>query len=178
MPNTLNDLPILGALSRQLPPFTPTGGLEPGDFAPDRVEFEDRFVDTGKAQRRTIYNGWNDHRAALLSDGLAPTSRQLVNGSFTTAKAEPGDIDLAVEVPTTRAQLLRGQDEPVVRLLLGPLMKARFLCDAYPIYVLPPTDPNYQHLTVRAVQYWTKWFGQDRQGKSKGRVWSATGGMS
>jgi len=56
-------------------------------------------------------------------------------------------------------------------------MKTRFSCDAYPIYVLPAGHPHYRRVTVAAVRYWTKWFGKDRLGNRKGRVWTAASGM-
>ncbi|MEE8585400.1 MAG: hypothetical protein V3T83_11160 [Acidobacteriota bacterium] len=134
-------------------------------------------MNTGSPRRSGIYGGWQDHRQALLADGLDPVSRQLLNGSFTTAKTDPGDIDLAVEVPLAYDQLPPRPDEEIGRLLLGPRMKVRFSCDAYPIYALPSDHPDYQKVTVAAVQYWTKWFGKDSGGRPKGRVWAETGGL-
>lgn len=138
MPDALDELPNLGGLPSTLPIFAANGGLAQGDFAPSRLEFENRFVTTGSVKRLEIYEGWHNHRQALLTDGLAPVSRQLLNGSFTTAKAEPGDIDLATVVPLGSSQRPLRPDEPIGRLLLGPRMKTRYNCDAYPIYVLPP----------------------------------------
>lgn len=177
MSDILDELPNIRHLLNTLPLFTAHGGLAQGDFAPSRIEFETRFVMTPNAKRLQIYDGWNDHRAALLADGLTPDSRQLLNGSYTTAKGEPGDVDLAVEIPITSSQPPPRPDQPVVRLLLGPRMKPRFNCDAYPIYVLPVNHADYQRITVAAVRYWTKWFGTDRLGNPKGRVWTATAGM-
>jgi hypothetical protein len=54
-------------------------------------------------------------------------------------------------------------------------MKPVFSCDAYPIYALPKSDPLYASVTVRAIEYWTKWFGRSRTGAAKGRVWATTG---
>jgi hypothetical protein len=148
---------------------------------PSRVEFETRFVNTGDAlQRSSIYNGWNDHRRALLNAGGPSEARQLLDGSYTTAKDSPGDIDIAVEVPILRGDALKSlsTDDPVLNLLQGPLMKPRYHCDAYPIFVLPKSDPYYSSVTTRAMQYWTKWFGRTRTGTEKGRTWATTGGLA
>jgi hypothetical protein len=137
-------------------------------------------VDVGDSVQRTlIYRGWNAHRLDLVRAGLPESARQLLDGSYTTAKASPGDIDIAVEVPLSHSEELAGltPDHPVVRLLQGPLMRARYHCDAYPIYALPKADPNYRSVTTRAIEYWTKWFGRDRSGTSKGRLWSSAGGL-
>jgi hypothetical protein len=164
-----------------LPPYRGDGSLPPGDFRPSRADFETRFVNVEDVTRRTsIYDGWNNHRTALIRAGLTPASRQLLNGSYTTAKHSPGDIDLAVEVPVADVASLATWtvDHPIVALLQGPLMKPAYLCDAYPIYALPKDDPDYDVVTRRAIEYWTKWFGRTRTGSPKGRVWASCGGLA
>jgi hypothetical protein len=176
-PVVLNDFPV--RFDGEMPPFTPEGCLPPGDFLPSRLDFEMRFVDAGDHTRRaSIYLGWNAHRHDLAHAGIPESARQLLNGSYTTSRNSPGDIDIAVEVPVADSGLLRtlGPDHSVVSLLLGPPMKKQYDCDAYPIYSLPQSDPLYTSVTVRAIEYWTKWFGRTRSGASKGRVWATTGG--
>jgi hypothetical protein len=56
-------------------------------------------------------------------------------------------------------------------------MKPVYACDAYPICALPVSDPLYASVTVRAIEYWMKWFGRNRMGMPKGRVWATTGGF-
>jgi hypothetical protein len=161
-----------------LPEFTINGVLPPGDFAPTKLEFEERFVQTGdRKKRNTVYDGWERHRSALLEAGLSSESRQLLNGSFTTNKESPGDIDLAVEVCINDMSELALKYQKITNLLQGSEMKATYYCDAYPIPVLPENHPNYEKVTVRAIRYWTKWFGQTRDEMDKGRVWTTTGGF-
>lgn len=161
---------------KSLPEFDGNGALPEGDYQPTKEEFEKRLVFT--EVRRDIYRGWNAHRDALLGAGLEADARELLDGSFAQAKAAPGDIDIAVEVPITYDELLAMRPEaPVLALLSGPQMKPRYRCDAYPIYVLPKTDPHYDVVTRRAIEYWTRWFGQTRQGTRKGRVWATVGGF-
>jgi hypothetical protein len=106
------------------------------------------------------------------------SSRQLLNGSFTTSKSSPGDIDIAVEVPLDGDIERRLMElSPVIQLLQGPEMKGRFKCDAYPIYVLPVGTKDYDRVTLDGVRYWTKWFGRTRDGIRKGRVWASVGGL-
>jgi hypothetical protein len=174
----LGDFPA--QLHASIPLFNAVGCLPPGDFFPSQMEFESRFVDIGDtAQRASIYRGWNLHRRELALAGVPDTARQLLNGSYTTAKQSPGDIDIAVEVPLSHnrdfADLM--PDHPIVKLLLGPLMKQAYQCDAYPVYVLPKSDVYYAAVTVRAIEYWTKWFGRTRGGSLKGRLWATTGGL-
>ena len=111
--------------------------------------------------------------------GYQTAARQLLNGSYTTAKKSPGDIDIAVEVPLSGSAGLAifTLDHPIAKLLLGPLMKSTYHCDAYPIFTLPKSDLEYAAVTVRAIQYWTKWFGRSSSGIPKGRVWATSGGF-
>lgn len=180
---TTNRLKVLDAfpehLLEALPVLNQHGVLPSGDYAPTRTDFEDRFVNSGDSTiRKLIYDGWNLHKQSLIQDGLAESAWQLLNGSFTTSKNAPGDIDIAVEVPVDGDTLERlHASSPIVRLLQGSNMKEKYKCDAYPIYSLPISHKNYQAVTVEAIRYWTKWFGQTRQGIPKGRVWAKVGGL-
>jgi hypothetical protein len=127
-----------------LPAFNDEGCLPAGDYQASREEFERRFVVTGDRDRRaSIYRGWDRHRRALIEAGLPDTARQLVDGSYTTNKESPGDIDIAVQVPMSGSAAMASltPDHSIVRLLLGPAMKAAYFCDAYPVYSLPKDDP-------------------------------------
>jgi len=166
---------------KELPEFNEHGVLPPEDYFPSRIDFEIRFVNYGDAVvRKRIYEGWNRHREQLVSDGLAKSARQLVNGSFTTSKHAPNDIDIVVEVPINDDVLERLKEpsaatSAIVRLLQGPKMKEQYQCDAYPIYCLSIAHKDYEAITLKAIRYWTKWFGQTRQGIPKGRIWTTVG---
>jgi len=174
----LSDFPT--HFGESIPLFQPNGSLPPGDFAPSRHEFESRFVYTGDvSQRGRIYEGWNIHREELMRAGIPVRALQLVNGSYTTSKLSPGDVDVAVEVPVEYAVLRSIQpDHPILRLFRASYIRAIYHCDAYPIYSLPKNDPLYDCVTAEAIRYWSKWFGRDRAGNPKGRVWATTGGLA
>jgi len=162
-----------------LPPLTDEGLLPSGDYAPTRAEFERSFVDVGNSTRRAeIYAGWNRHRNRLQQDGLAPSARELLDGSFTSSAWDPRDIDIVVEYPVTSTELrMLSPTSPIIRLLQGDLLKPEYDCDAYPLYSLPEEDPAYEKVTVAGLRYWMKWFGQTRLGVEKGRVWASVGGF-
>ena len=177
---SLDSLP--GVSGTQLPDLVSTADedyrhLPPGDYFPRQDAFEATFV-TGSRQRAKIYEGWKKHRNALQTAGLPTASRQLLNGSFTTSKPTPGDIDLAVEVPDADQVFQDSRRlQAIVALLRGPEMKPEFDCDAYPIYVFPEEHPHYRRATVEGIRYWTKWFARTRLGNCKGRVWVTVGGF-
>lgn len=153
-----------------LPEFV-DGYLPEGDHHPSELEFVQRFVDLTEP-RRVIYEGYGRHRRALLDAGVAAEARCLLNGSYTTSKPDPGDIDLAVGIEPGNAA------SPDVRALLsGPDAKEAFRCDAYPVVEYPEGHPHHEVATQRAWAYWRNCFGRDRSGRPKGRVWATVGGF-
>lgn len=157
-----------------LPSFNGNGNLPPGDYWPSTAEFEARFVSVPcSVSRLPIYHGFNRHRAELLAHGVANEAPCLLDGSFTTTKCDPEDIDLVVEVD--QSTLLGSQR--LQQLLSGPNAKPEFSCDAYPLIVYEDSHPDYKSVTEDGRAYWTKWFGTDRLGNAKGRVWSNVGGF-
>ncbi|HEX4334535.1 MAG TPA: hypothetical protein VH062_01405 [Polyangiaceae bacterium] len=109
----------------------------------------------------------------LAAAGVAGNATCLLNGSFTTSKVDPGDMDLVVEVDVA----ILMNSVAVQALLAGSASKPRYSCDAYVVPVFPPTDPQYTTVTEHLRAYWRKWFGQDRAGLKKGRVWTCVGGF-
>lgn len=158
-----------------LPAFDIHGNLPEGDYWPTEADFETRFVHVhGSASRSGIYDGFKRHRAALLAAGVDPDADCLLDGSYTTEKLDPGDVDLAVEVD--HETFLHSTQ--VQALLPGPDTKAEFHCDAYPVLVLPDDHPHFERVTVAARAYWGKWFGRDRSANAKGCVWAKAQGFA
>jgi len=157
-----------------LPTFNGDGNLPPGDYWPSATDFEKRFVNVvGSSTRARIYIGFNRHRGKLLNEGVALAAPCLLDGSFTTSKSHPGDIDLVVEVE----EAALSKSTRLQQLLSGPGAKADFSCDAYPLIVYDASHPNFKSVTEAGRAYWNKWFGTDRRGNSKGRLWSTAGGF-
>ena len=157
-----------------LPAFNGDGNLPPGDYWPSAADFEARFVTVaGSSTRRAIYDGFTRHRGEIRRDGVADTAPCLLNGSFTTSKTDPNDIDLVVEVDANTFLA----SARLHRLLGGPVATPDYLCDAYPLLVFAPTHPSYQTVTDAGRDYWRKWFGTDRGGNRKGLVWSKVQGF-
>jgi hypothetical protein len=153
-----------------LPPFDANGNLPAGEHHPTRADFESRFVHVPNSTTRSaIYNGWNLYRAALQNVGIEPAATMLLDGSFTTHKRDPADLDLAVEVDASDMAA-------AAHLVGGPQMKNQYLCDAYGIVVYPVGTP--EHASTEAMRaYWRKWFARDRAGNTKGIVFASVGGL-
>ena len=123
-------------------------------------------------------------RRHLLMDGLERFVRTLegqqisgniwVNGSFTTEKIDPTDVDLVIEfdgdvydkgTDLTRALLIKitsEEDED------REYFKEHYYCDPYPIAVFPESEKELYEATEENRKYWIDKFGSDRRGKPKG----------
>lgn len=92
-----------------IPPFDPTTGyLPPGEHVADWDEVVERFG--GTLWRRRLLDGLAESIELLVAAGCA---RVWLNGSFVTAKEEPGDFD-AVWDPD-------GVDDDALDPIFGPL---------------------------------------------------------
>lgn len=162
-----------------LPPWNGDGSLPPGNYWPCRTAFEGALVNVSSSSTRgTIYDGWNEHRRNLLSLGCSGTCQYLLNGSFTTAKVDPGDLDLVLFFPHDPSLPTDNDALPHILVLLqGPNTKSTHHCDAYPVPVFPVSHPDYVKVTLKAIDYWMKWFSKDRAGREKGRVWCHLSGL-
>jgi hypothetical protein len=165
-----------------LPPFNSAGTLPVGDYLPTAADFEQRFVRiAGSPTRERIYNGWKRLRTALVGARVDYAAQVLMNGSYTTSKLAPGDLDLVVAISLTAGEytmLVETGEHPALELLRGHEAREIFDCDAFAILVLPEGHPHYAAVTLDLVQYWLKWFGTARDGSGKGRVWTTAGGFT
>lgn len=157
-----------------LPNFLSTGLLPAGDHWPTEEEFETRFVNVaGSTTRIPIYDGFKRHRAELLAAGAPIDSAYALDGSYTTDRRDPRDIDFVVEIDAA----VFDQSMVLQALTAGSILKSTYLCDAYVIPVYAPDHPDFDKLTVKGRAYWDKFFARDRTGRSKGRVRCTVGGF-
>lgn len=156
-----------------LPALTESGLLPPGDYCPSEEDFKAVFVDVPESTTRApIYAGWFRLRGELVGALGGTEQVALLDGSYTTSKLDPGDLDLAVSVPVRELSELKDPAGVIGRFLRGAEMKAGYGCDAYAVPILPEEHPAFQQVTVGAMAYWKKWFGRDRRGSVKGCVWA------
>jgi hypothetical protein len=131
------------------------------------AEMHERFVVQfpSSANRQEIWEGWMRHRGELEGTGVPYAT--LVNGSFTTGKPEPSDVDLCVLMDgDSLSNLDPAKVDVVQKLMNGPACKADYLCDSYPLVVYSFQDPRFA-LTLTQLTYWTRVFGIDRDDRQK-----------
>ena len=137
-----------------IPPFnTETGNLPAGEHAATWEEIVERFGRT--PWRRTLLDGL---RTALASLRAAGCKKVYLDGSFVTAKEEPGDFDACWEAEGVDGDLL---DEALLMFDAGrATQKAKFGGELF-VADWPADETG---------ALFRKFFQQDRDGNTKGIV--------
>ena len=133
--------------------------LEPGlhDFKLDDIgnHFLESFPDS--TTRSDLIHGFREYVGHLSSFGVP--IEVWIDGSFTTDKLNPNDIDLVVFSPAANLNALSEDKQLSFRALLDqPSIKRRFGCDVY----FSPTENKEMR------SYWRGWYGFDRNEQPKG----------
>ena len=134
--------------------------LEPLGLA----EFERKYVSDypHSVSRAKIFSKYRQYlRDFRGTVGVSFT--QWINGSFTTTKPDPSDIDVVNLVDSTSA----AAHETKLRsfLTVGGSLNV-YRVDGYLVQVYPTDDPRY-YVTQMSLNYWASWFGFDLQGNEK-----------
>lgn len=136
-------------------------------------ELHARFVTS--ARRAAIWAGWMRHRQRL--DQLPVPYLTLVDGSFTTHKHEPGDVDVCIVYDARVANALPPAAQGELRGLLDRNMaKTQHFMDLFVLPVYPFESPRFLS-TLGQFSYWTRVFGIDRLGRQKGILVVNGGGV-
>ena len=139
-----------------IPPFDPiTGLLPPGEHAADWAEIRERLG--WNLRRRRLLDGVYEGLAALASAGC---HRVWLNGSFVTAKDEPGDFD-AVWSPlgVDRSRLENDMPEQLDLSDHRAAQKSRFGGEFFPNIIESGTGKQF-----------AEFFQSDRDGTAKGII--------
>lgn len=111
-----------------IPPFLENGFLPEGLHSSDLAEVEDRFG-RSSVRRRELFE-----RLVFFVDLARHSSaiKILIDGSFVTAKSEPGDVDLVIRLGQTHEDLIAKQD--VKALELERIFESREPKEAFAAY--------------------------------------------
>lgn len=154
-----------------IPEFDENGNLPPvGLIRPTIQEFEKRFVKEAEDEkiRRNLFDKYNEYCNNLIS--LAVASIQWVNGSFTTIKPNPNDIDLVIHFDGMKIHEEKDLQLRIEKLIDKREIKRRYKCHPQFVLVYPQTIPDLYSYYIKRYEYWLKWFSKDRDGNSKGLI--------
>jgi hypothetical protein len=133
-------------------------------------EVRERLVDAfpSSQSRPTIMAGYMRLRADMQP--FACDGEHWIDGSFSTAKAEPGDLDLlTVADKDAIDNLTPAQQQEWQGLVAGAATKAGYSCDSYFLPSVPENHPLYGRFRTWR-KYWMGEFGFDREDRPKGIV--------
>ena len=122
-------------------------------------EMYDRFVIQMRTpEREQVWQGWMDHRTELEGFGMSYST--WINGSFTTTKPDPSDIDVVLLMSGPKLDALPQDERRRLRALCNPrLAEQQFRCHTQLVPVYPFESPNFSLLTSPQLSYWTRVFG-------------------
>jgi len=150
------------------PPGSPY--LAPGLHSANVDDVEATLVNgfPGSTTRRDIFDHWKLHRETVSS--LVTLGVTWLDGSYVTTKDDPSDADIVVHLDGAEVDALSPADElALLALVAGPVTKAAWRCDSYPLVEYPVSHP-LRALYEQYRAYWEDWFGHDRSGQVKGIV--------
>lgn len=149
--------------------FDKFGNPQPGElinfpYTDFKVTFVDNFASS--TTRQLIIEGYERFLADFKSEIISKFNNW-VNGSFTTTKVDPNDIDLVNLVNHTEE--LNAKSHLLLKFLTQGGSKEAYMVDSYFVPVYPASDPRYV-ITEQWINYWLEWFGHDREKRKKAIV--------
>lgn len=118
--------------------------------------------------RSNIIDGYKKHSAEVAALGVACT--EILDGSFASNKADPGDIDMVGFMDLDAVDALDATAQMKLRVLFaGKATRNTHLCDAYFVPTVPEYHPDYNQLRSQR-KYWMGEFGYDREDRPKGMI--------
>ena len=89
-----------------IPDFDSNGNLPPGLIATSIEDFKKHYVLNfdGSSTRNKVFNGYMEYCGKIIL--LEVATKQWFNGSFTTDKNNPNDVDFVTHIDATKADEL------------------------------------------------------------------------
>jgi hypothetical protein len=143
--------------------FDSNGNIKPYEIIDIKIEdVKTNFVDKypKSKTRKDIFEGYIRYNNDFFSVVNA-SWYQLINGSYTTKKENPIDIDLVNFIDFS---ILSNKLLP---FLVENGSKDTYMVDGYLVPIVKENDPRYS-IVKHNIDYWENWFGRDRQRNKKG----------
>lgn len=149
-----------------IPSFNGYGCLPEGVFTPDLIHFKEKFVLNFpmSTYRELIFNGYVKLTKKQLEIG--GVQFQWIDGSFTTNKIDPGDLDM---VSFFDPSVFKMKNDRAYQDTLIERIKRKYHCHSFMVPIYPPNDPR-REITDDGMKYWSNLWGHDRQSRVKGYI--------
>lgn len=174
--------------TKVVPPFDEKGLLPPGCYECRIDELKEKFVDDfpESDSRVSRFNGFVAY-SKYFCQQVKSTRKQLINGSFTTNKVNPNDVDVVIVInycELTNEEVLFleiEQKEEEARKDEYQVMKKEvelglrdinelYCCDCYCMYKREPNEGKevYEDY-LKDKEYWVNCWGNSRRDKITGK---------
>ena len=153
-----------------LPPFGRDGLLPEGPHRATLSEVKARLVDAfpDSATRGAIHAYWLQYRQNLRD--LVKIRAIWLDGSFTTDKADPNDVDVVTDIDGGSYDALPTHRQLLVSSLIeGTYTEQFWQCDSQPLVWYPRGHPGHSKYVITAER-WRTYYGQTRDGSPKGWI--------
>ena len=119
--------------------------------------------------RKDIYYGYTKYCNDLLVL-INECVTQWIDGSFTTIKTDPNDIDIVNWASAERINQLGTALIPFDTRTSQGQVKIDYKVDGYIIPNLDAARPDLSRYYKQNFDYWSKWWGHDRKNNVKGII--------
>lgn len=151
--------------------FNEHGYLEPGFHDLNINEIRDKFVDrfSNSTTRKDILDGYINYLSDLGSCGVMQ-AELWIDGSFSTAKENPNDIDMVLVIDKDVLDNIPEDKHDTISVLMDPKQaRIKYKCDAYLLVKVDTNHSDYgSYINMRS--YWRGWFSFDRKEIPKGII--------
>ncbi|WP_048177792.1 DUF6932 family protein [Methanosarcina sp. MTP4] len=154
-----------------IPEFEDNGNLPLGFIKPKLTEFQMCFVNgfPESVTREKIFDGYIRYCSLLIPLNIA--TLQWVNGSYTTHKIDPNDIDFVTHISGIELdESYEEIKEDFNKIIDKEWAKSECKCDVYFIIIYPPELSELYEDMIKNIEYWSKWFTHDRKNNPKGII--------
>jgi len=154
-----------------IPDFDGNGNLPSGLITANVEEFEKRFINDfdDSITREAIFNGYIKYCKNLVPLDIGII--QWLNGSFTTNKINPNDIDFVTQLDGIKVDKQAVEIEDKLNELFNKeKAKSECMCDVYFYFKYPEEFSDLYEHYKKWKRYWLKQFGHDRNNDAKGII--------
>lgn len=168
-------------MALELDPQTGLLSADPAFHDATAGELHEVFVQPYPQLNRR-HNIWTSYLAHCRDVGQlfqSTSLEQWLNGSFTTAKQDPDDLDFTTFLDLDELKALSVQQRQAAGALFrGPGTEPDGLLDSYAVTVEKDSSGQEVEATRKMRDYWRRWFGRDRDGTPKGIARTTVGGAT
>lgn len=151
--------------------FDENGNIAEGITDCDLPCIEVGFVDNFKTSstRSKVFDMYMNYLRDIV-EILGVSWDQLIGGSFTTSKMNPGDIDFVNFIEASPLYMLKDVAYKFMTREEGEDSRSIYGVDAYLVPLYPSDNPKYHTITLPRTEYWLSFLSKDKFENDRGII--------